>query len=234
MENLDLSRQALMIPQDITNWGIKVFGVGSVGSHLVKTLAKTGFINIDVYDGDTVESENIAAQAYDFRHIGMNKVDAIKEIVKESAGVDITAHHGIVTTDTEINPEPNTVYVCVFDSLEARKMVFGKVKEYPVPFVDGRIGQLNMRHYLVDCSNKEQVDIYSESLDTDAVSELACGEKACAPVNSIIAGKIAMNIISYITGKSYEKTYIGNAGAPKNQIVVLEKRGEEDGISSLH
>jgi molybdopterin/thiamine biosynthesis adenylyltransferase len=139
---LNLSRQSKLVPVDkINQYQFKVFGVGSIGSHFVKTLAKTGFKNIEVFDMDTVEDENIAAQAYDFRHIGMKKVDAIKQIVEESTGVEIKTNHGMIDEKSMIVPEPNTFYCCFFDSFEARKLVFDKIKDYPILFVDGRIGR---------------------------------------------------------------------------------------------
>lgn len=220
---LDLSRQSKLVPGELINqYFFKVFGVGSIGSHFVKTLAKTGFKNIEVYDMDIVEQENIAAQAYDFKHIGMRKVDAIKEIVKDSSGIDIKTQHGMVDENTIITPEPNTFYCCFFDSFEARKLVFDKVKDYPVLFIDGRIGKYDMRHYLVDCSNDIDRNEYSDSLGVKAVSELVCGEKACAPINTQISGMIIMNIINYIYGRDYIKVFIGNASAPKNNIIVIK------------
>ena len=152
---LNLSRQSKLVPVDTINlYTLKVFGVGSVGSHFVKTAVKSGFKNIEVYDMDTVEEENIAAQAFDFEHIGQNKVTAMVDICKKAAGIEIIAHHGRVSEEDPIVPEANTIYCCFFDSFEARAMLFDMLKDYPVIFIDARIGQYNMRHYLVEMDNK--------------------------------------------------------------------------------
>lgn len=227
-EELNLSRQAKLIPFDeINNHTLKVFGVGSIGSHFIKTAAKSGFLNIEAYDMDTVDKENIAAQAFDFEHIGQDKVVAMADIVKRAAGIDITQHHGRVKEEEPITPEANTIYCCFFDSFEGRKMLFNMLKGFSVIFVDGRIGQYNMRHYLVEMDNEEQVKNYGKSLETQTISELECGEKACAPINVQIAGKLIMNIICYLSGKDYSKVYIGNAEAPATDINVLELRKKE-------
>jgi len=76
-----------------------------------------------------LKEENIAAQAFDFEHIGMNKVDAMVDICKRAAGVDIIAHHGQITAETPITPEANTLYCCFFDSFEGRQMVFDMLKK---------------------------------------------------------------------------------------------------------
>lgn len=225
---LNLSRQSKLVPVDkIEDITIKVFGVGSVGSHVVKTLAKTGFNNIEVYDMDIVEEENLAAQAFDFKHLKQNKVDAIKDIVKESSGVDIIPHHGVVTEETDITPEPNTVYMCFFDSFSARKLVFDKLKDFPVLFVDGRIGRYDMRYYFVDCINQDEVKSYAKTLESTADSGLECGEKASAPINTIISGQIVMNLINYLKEENQIKTFIGNASTPKNNIYVLKNKPED-------
>ena len=227
VERLNLSRQTKLVPYDkINQYTLKVFGVGSVGSHFIKTAAKSGFINIEAYDMDKVEEENIAAQAFDFEHIGQDKVVAMADIVKRGAGIDIITHHGRVSEEKPITPEANTIYCCFFDSFEGRQMIFNMLKDYPVIFVDGRIGQYNMRHYLVEMANKEQAENYNSSLNTDAVSELLCGEKASAPINIQIAGKLVMNILNYITGKDYSKVYIGNAEAPATDMNILEVRNK--------
>ena len=223
---LNLSRQTKLVPKEATERNIKIFGVGSVGSHVARILAKTGFTNISVYDMDIVEEENIAAQAFNFGHLKMNKVDAIKNLIEEETGIQIEAHHGQINAQSVIEPEPNTVYCCFFDSFEGRKLVFDMLKDYPVTFVDGRIGAFDMRHYLVDCSNAEYVKEFEQTLAPGAVSELACGEKASAPINNMISGMIAMNIINYLKGGDYSRKYIANAAATTGIINVLESRGK--------
>ena len=222
---LNLTRQSKLVPEDkIENTTIKVFGVGSVGSHVVKVLAKTGFKNIEVYDMDIVEEENIAAQAFDFKHLKMNKVDAIKDIVKEASGIDIVTHHGVINEESDITPEPDTVYMCFFDSFEARKIVFDKVKDFPVIFVDGRIGKYDMRYYFVNCIDTREKEAYSKTLESKADAGLECGEKASAPINCIISGQIVMNLINYLKEENQIKTFIGNASTPKNNIYVLKNK----------
>jgi molybdopterin/thiamine biosynthesis adenylyltransferase len=222
---MDLSRQSKLVPEDkINQYTVKVFGVGSIGSHFTEILAKTGFANIEVYDMDTVEEANIGPQAYDNRHLDMIKVDAMKAIVKDSTGFEIATFNGEVTEATEITPEPDTVYACFFDSFPARKLVFDKVKDYPGIFLDGRIGRYDMRHYLIDLSDKEAVVKYEKTLTPKTESELVCGEKASAPINAQIAGKLVMNLVNFIRGADYVTTFIGNVAAPSNDINVIKQR----------
>ena len=222
-DELNLSRQAKLVPVDkINEYTIKIFGVGSIGSHVAKVMAKTGFKNIEVFDMDIVEEENLAAQAFDFKHIKKNKVDAIAEIIKDGTNIEIVTNNGQITKDFQIDAESNTIYCCFFDSIEGRKLIFDKLKDMPIIFVDARIGMYDMRHYLIDCSDKAEVENYAKTLEIKATSELQCGEKACAPINVQLAGMITMNIVNFIMDKDYTKTFIGNAATPNNHINVLK------------
>lgn len=223
---LDLSRQAKLIDQDkINNYTIKVFGVGSIGSHTALTLAKIGFKNIEVYDRDIVGSENISAQAYMIKHIGMTKVSAISNLMLEYTNMTPIEFFGSITPETEIEILPNTIYMCLFDSIEARKMVFDKLKGYPVLFVDSRIGGFNMRYYFVRCDNDTEVDEYEKTLlvgaDIGGIAQLECGEKACAVVNNQLSAKIVANLVNYINHKSYYKSFIGSAEYGANDLYTL-------------
>ena len=221
---LSLSRQSRLVPiKKIDQWAVKVFGVGSVGSKVTQVLAKSGFKDIEVFDMDKVGKENIAAQAFSFKHIGMNKVDAMKEMILEESGVEIKTAHGQLTEKSQTNAEPNVIYCCFFDSIDARKMLFNKLKEFPIIFVDGRIGGFNMRHYLIDCSNKKEIALYEKSINMKARSELKCGEKASAPINTELAGKIVTNIINYISGRDYINPFMGCVTHPSNDISVPKK-----------
>jgi len=81
-----------------------------------------------------------------------------------------------------------------------------------------------MRHYLVNCADKEQITNYESTLAIGKASDLSCGEKACAPINNIVAGMIVMNIINFLRGADYTKIYIGNMGATERVINVLERK----------
>jgi len=234
IDMLNLSRQAKLIPaNEISQYTLAVFGIGSVGSHFCEIAGKTGFRNFELYDMDIVEAENIGPQAFDFTDQKKEKVMAMKEILKRNCGLtdSVVANQGQIIAGSEIIAQPNTFYCCFFDSLEARQLIFDKLKKYPVLFIDGRIGMFNLRHYLINCADKEDVEYYEKTLTKNS-SELACGEKACAPVNVQLAGKIVMNIVNYIKGKDYVKAYIGNAEMPTNDMIVLKGREEKPVIKA--
>ena len=209
---MNLSRQSKLVPPDeLTKWNFHIFGIGSVGSHIANLLAKTGFQNLFVYDMDKVDEENIGPQAFRISDIGKDKVEAIKEIIKENTDFDIEAINGIVDENTDIPIEPNTFYICVFDSIAGRKMVYDKIKNMPCIFIDGRIGRYEMSHFLVNCVNEDEKTEYEKTLPSGEGSDLVCGEKASAFINYTIAGLMVSNIINFVKGEPYTKRYLGNA-----------------------
>jgi len=78
---------------------IIILGAGSLGSFICLNLAKLGFDNIDVWDYDIVECQNIPNQFYKLKDIDKFKVEALKEIVKEFTDVDINIHNEKVKWD---------------------------------------------------------------------------------------------------------------------------------------
>jgi molybdopterin/thiamine biosynthesis adenylyltransferase len=222
---LNLSRQSKLVPaEELVKWNLEIYGVGSVGGYVAKILAKVGFRNMSIFDMDNVEEENIGPQVYDFRHLKKTKVEALKEIIKESAGIDVKAVHGQVTEKTKITAEPNTIYLCFFDSIEGRQLVYNKIKDMPCIFVDGRIGRFDMRHYLFDCSDEKQRKEYLKTLPKKEGSDLICGEKASAMINYEIAGRIANNVVNFVAGREYDKIFIGNVTDPNNDLHIRIER----------
>jgi predicted ThiF/HesA family dinucleotide-utilizing enzyme len=232
MTGLNLSRQSLLVPpNELTRWNIHIFGVGSVGSHLALLLAKTGFQNLIVYDMDTVDEENIGPQAFMFEHLGQNKVDAIKDLIEKSTGTIIRTNHGRITEESEIELEPHSIYICVFDSFEARKVVYNKVKDFPGVFMDGRIGAYNLSHFMVDLIQDKQKEEYEKTFpkDNGEGSNLACGEKASAFINYEIAGRMVSNLIRYVKGENFIKRFMGNVINHEHDLEILHIRQSDDG-----
>lgn len=118
---LDATRhQSIFSPEAFGDTRIDVIGAGATGSYIVLQLAKLGIRNIHVWDFDVIEAHNLANQLYGPKHIGMAKVDALRLLVHEMSGVEITAHNERVEANTEI--EGKYVFLLV-DSIEARKEI---------------------------------------------------------------------------------------------------------------
>ena len=220
-------KQSNIISSDALNkWKIKVFGIGSIGSNLIKQLALVGFKDITGYDYDTVDDDNIGSQEFDMRHIGMKKTVAIQKLMKEAYDFDVAVSDGKIDEKTELAPEENTLYFCSFDSLEARQMLWDKLKAFPVYWGESRIGRTAQRYYFVDLKNRddEWITRYEASLDPKGPrTELKCGEKGCFPSNAELVGKIVKQIVNIAEGKDVATMFIGDWGMPPAIFVMPEQ-----------
>jgi ThiF family len=84
---MDNSRQApLLKPWEHKNTQIHIIGAGATGSKIFMALVSLGLTNITVYDFDNIESHNLANQAYMAHHIGIPKVDALRDLYSMKTG----------------------------------------------------------------------------------------------------------------------------------------------------
>jgi hypothetical protein len=78
---------------DLSGKRIILIGAGSVGSHIGMALARSGAGvgggTLTIYDPDHVTVENIARSAFDTRHIGLNKAEALASMLRATL-VDVS------------------------------------------------------------------------------------------------------------------------------------------------
>ena len=78
---MDLSKSFEFFNPDKHTDRIHIIGVGSIGSTVAELLARFGLKKFSLYDFDTVEPKNIVNQMFTTRHIGMEKTEAVKEMI---------------------------------------------------------------------------------------------------------------------------------------------------------
>jgi len=192
-QDIYFKQAKLFNPHQNEHMKVFVYGAGSIGSHVVMGLAKIGISNITVYDFDSVEAANIPAQFYGPDASGL-KVYELAKLTKQLTGVDITPMNGKIDEGFQPDITYNTIHILAFDNIEARRIVFEKLKDYPVHLLDGRIGGFNWEKHYCRCDNQHDWKQYSKSLD-GTFAELECGEKCLWPVNSMIASKIVADVV---------------------------------------
>lgn len=161
-------------PEENAGLHVAVFGAGSVGSHVVYSLAKLGVRNITVYDFDTVEVHNVPNQFYKVSQVGQSKVSALAENVREFTGTSINTVAEKVTEDSFLLFPIGSLVVLAFDNIEARKLVFGKLKGNQLTVIDIRAGGEGWSIQVVDASDEEECASYEATLE-GVFSTLPCG-----------------------------------------------------------
>lgn len=178
---------------------IKVFGVGTLGSFITFCLAKCGFKDIEVYDFDKVEEHNIPNQLYRPEDIGMLKVDSLKSIIKQFTGIEIVTKNVKIDKDTILDFDLNTVFIVAFDTLEARKIVYEKLKEFSVVLIDSRLGGEEYNIQCIDLSNEKERLIYEKSLDIKPTN-LLCGFQSILYSSFSVASEVC-NLVKKINNE---------------------------------
>jgi hypothetical protein len=142
-----------------------VLGAGSVGSQVVNALASMGIDDITVYDGDTVMSDNVPMSLYGPCDVGRYKVEALQEIVHRLTGVTIKLHAEMYAGQRLANC---SVVACV-DLMEARKLIWNKVKMHPTIDIlcDTRTREAYSEVIAIEPTKKRDIERYENLLFDD-------------------------------------------------------------------
>ncbi len=182
MSHLDTKRHDALFAKEAFAIPLHLIGVGGVGSHVAQQLGKLGTgtnpsNTIDVYDGDRIESHNVANQAYLPEHVGQQKTSALQEQFSVwSDGSTVHVHDMFVR---EHVPLCGIVFLCL-DSMEARK----RICELSIwnntdvkLLIDTRMDAETAVCFAIDPNNKEHIEIWEERWfpDNQADNLAGCG-----------------------------------------------------------
>lgn len=198
-----LTRQYDLLPLDKLGLKVNIIGAGAVGSFTALTLAKMGFCNIEVWDKDTIEVENMNCQFYRTADIGREKGAALKELVKDFTDVDIVYHN-----EWYEGKELEGLVIMAVDSMAVRKIIYTcNVGRISVPYIiDSRMGGEYIQLYCIDNTDSKATSNYAKSLysDEDAEHE-RCTAKATMYTVNLIAGLIGKVVKDIVNSDKYTK-----------------------------
>ena len=178
VNKMDFQRQTGIFNPNNQKLNIHIIGAGSTGSFIALNLAKLGFKSIKITDFDEVEEHNIPNQFYRMSDVGKLKTDALAEIVEDFTGTKLIKDNVKITDEYEFDDiDMNTVIVYCLDNMETRKLVYEKIKDYPIKIVDTRMGGDGFQVFTVDLGQEEQVEKFEKALE-GVTAETVCGEKS--------------------------------------------------------
>ena len=113
------------IHQKLKRTSVAIAGAGGLGSNIAVMLARSGVGHLHIVDFDIVDITNLNRQVYTITHIGLRKVDAIKEILMEiNPYMKVTSDCVRVVTDNCDEIFGNYDIVCeAFDGAESKAML---------------------------------------------------------------------------------------------------------------
>jgi len=177
--NLTKSYEFFQPEKDDTR--IHIIGCGSVGSTLAENLARCGVKNMTLWDFDDVEEHNIVNQMFTQKHVGMPKVEALKDIlcdinpeIKSTIDLEPKGWQGDIIS--------GYIFLAI-DSIDIRRDFVEKHMDNPYvkAVFDFRTSLTSAQHYAADWSKRKQKDIllstmqftHEEAAEETPVS--ACG-----------------------------------------------------------
>lgn len=209
---MDLTKSYDFFDPDLAKGRVHIIGCGSVGSTVAENLARNGITKMTLWDFDKVEGKNIVNQMFFSKHIGMKKVDALKEIL-----CSINAE---CEDDVQLQPEgwngkllSGYIFLCV-DSIELRREFVEKHMNsaFVKAVFDFRTLLTSAQHYAADWSNEASKKYllstmqfsHDEAAEETPVS--ACGVTlGVAQTVRIICGFGVCNFIQFLKGQGLKK-----------------------------
>ena len=171
---LDLTRHMEIFDAEKFNTPVHVIGVGATGSWVAIQLASLGIKDITIWDYDKIEEHNIANQAFDLKHIGRQKVNALHDLIELKSGTSVKMMDMKYT-----NQRLSGIVFLMVDSMEERKRIWEnsiKMKPYIKHLIEPRMGLDVGRVYNVTPTNLAHIKEYEDTYYTDDVTEVsACG-----------------------------------------------------------
>jgi sulfur carrier protein ThiS adenylyltransferase len=190
---------------------VDVIGCGATGSKVVLDLAKLGVENIHVWDFDRVEEHNVANQAFGLAHIGLLKVDALREIVKAETGTTIHTHAERVDGTQSLGE----IVFLLTDTMASRKEIWNGALKFRLQtkiLIETRMGADNGRIYALNPSRLGHIRAWEETLYTDDEAETsACGASvSVGPTAGIIAGLAVWQMVRWFSIERGEDDVLDN------------------------
>ncbi len=192
-----------------------VIGTGSVGSYVVLALAKMGVNDITVWDGDAVESHNVPMSLYRPSDIGRLKVIALKEIIRDFTGTEITVVPEMYSGERLTR---RCVVSCV-DTMAARALLWSRINgSATIPlFCDTRTNQAYVEVHATRPAFREDVDRYAATFFSDEEA----APHYCGLHGAVFVSMYAAQVVSSMLGQFW--TY-GNVIPPVQERVDLQYR----------
>lgn len=192
---------------------IHIIGCGSIGSTLAENLVRCGLQKITLWDFDKVEQHNIVNQMFTIKHVGMNKVDALLDILTD-INPDAAKTVKLKPAGWQGELLSGYIFLCV-DNIDLRRTIVEK--HIPSKFVKGvfdfRTLLTGAQHYAADwASENAKKYLLSTMQFTHEEAAAATPVSACGVTLGvcqtcrIICGFGTSNFISMVKGEGYKKT----------------------------
>jgi hypothetical protein len=210
---LDYWRQADLVSPTELSFALTLVGAGGIGSALALALAKMGCQRLTVFDPDRVEPHNLPNQLYRLGDVGRPKVEALRDLLAEMAGIAVDARAERIGSEAGAEGEAigtgagrrlQGVVLSAVDSMASRQAIWSCVRfRAGVPlYIDARMGAEVCRVFSVRPADPDDVRAYEATLyDDAAATEDPCTARAIVYTTLGVAALVANQVKRFARGE---------------------------------
>ncbi len=191
------SRQRDIVPPDrLAACEVTVVGVGAVGRQVALQLSAMGVSWLQLVDFDVVESSNLASQGYLEDDLGRPKVEATADLCQQiSHLLEVHDVRGRFRRSMRIG----NVLFCAVDTIDARRLIWGAVKDKVGFFADGRMSAEVVR-VLAACDPASRGHYPGTLFSAEEAHAGSCTAKTTIFTANITAGLMVEQFTRWLRG----------------------------------
>lgn len=196
--------------EEIKKQIVTLAGLGGIGSYVAFLLGRLKIQRLSIYDNDFVDGTNLSGQLFSNEDIGSSKVNAVCRILRSFSGFypvySSSSRYGIASPTDDI-------MICGFDSMESRKLFFGKWKNHVshTPqedranclFIDGRLAAEEFQVFCIKGTDTFLMEKYEKEwlFDDSEAEETLCSYKQTSFCANMIASVIVNLFVNFVANK---------------------------------
>ena len=198
------------IIDNMSDYTFHILGCGAIGSSAATQLVRMGGTTFFLYDMDKVEDVNIGVSQYDVKHIGVDKVKALKSIIEDiNTNTSVTPVNGMFSE--YMYNGPNDIAILGFDSMKSRMeavVILCSNSNKPAYIIDGRMGAEHYQQYII---SQPTLSKYKKFWYTDeSGSEEPCNAKATSYCSNMSGSFIANAVRKVVMKQPYNVKFSFN------------------------
>jgi hypothetical protein len=197
---------------------LNIIGVGATGSNAALIAARMGFKNFRIWDMDVVEPHNLPNQAYDFEHIGMLKVEALKQVLQRfNPEIQVETNNKYFTA-AEDGADLEGPLILTVDTMKARAEITACFDGNPLidTVFESRLGFDHGTVNIIDNISANDLNNWRNSLLSDEeIPESPCGLVICTTMVMAVSALMVQQICN-----KYSSIRKGVDWNPKKKVVL--------------
>jgi molybdopterin/thiamine biosynthesis adenylyltransferase len=185
---------------------IWIIGCGAVGSNLALMLARMGASSFVLVDFDSVEAHNLPNQAFAAKHVGVPKVDALREVLLDfNPQIEVKVYNERFT-DVHAAEVGSSVVCLAVDSLDARGLIADaiRVSSEPLLMTDCRMGFEYAQAYLFKPMDSSSYRGWRDTVVSDSqAQDSPCNRQICATLVHVVTAYTAHMICNFVADPGF-------------------------------